>query len=239
MSASPKVWSKFSAKRKDGSVLNLRIMEMPRVPSVQEKVLDLLMTYFVPEEHTMAAAGVADSKEAMEEMYEFQNHALNMESMHIVICCLDTEDDQIGDIMGCSLMMFVRKEDPTPEFKFRTKEMEKVMEIVLQGFVASYDEMKVFDLDLGLIARGISVHPKYRGLGIAQEFLRTRRLICKEYGIPINGAWMTSYGTQIAAERDGWETVCELQHSDLEKKFNVKYAEEPPSTKFMIARIQL
>lgn len=57
MSASPKVWSKFSAKRKDGSVLNLRIMEMPRVPSVQEKVLDLLMTYFVPEEHTMVAAG--------------------------------------------------------------------------------------------------------------------------------------------------------------------------------------
>lgn len=57
MSASPKVWSKFSAKRKDGSVLNLRIIEMPRVPSVQEKVLDLLVTYFVPEEHTMAAAG--------------------------------------------------------------------------------------------------------------------------------------------------------------------------------------
>lgn len=59
--------------------------------------------------------GVADSEEAMQEMSEFQSHALNMESMHIVICCSDTEDDEIGDIMGCSMMMFVRKEDPTPE----------------------------------------------------------------------------------------------------------------------------
>ncbi|XP_022830887.1 uncharacterized protein LOC111359533 [Spodoptera litura] len=239
MSASPKVWSKFSAKRKDGSVLKLRIMDMPRVPSVQEKVLDLLMTYFVTEEHTILAAGVADSEEAMQEMTAMQNYMLTMESMHIVICCSDTEDDQIGDIMGCSMMMFTKKGDPKLEVEFRTKELKKLMEIVTNGFGESYDEMKVFDLDLCLYARGISVHPKYRGLGIAQEFLRTRRLICKEYGIPITGAWMTAIGTQKAAERDGWETVCELQHADLEKKFNVKYAKDPPSTKFMIARIEL
>lgn len=50
---------------------------------------------------------------------------------------------------------------------------------------------------------------------------------------------MTSYGTQKAAERDGWETVCEIQCEELGKFFGVKYGTNPPSTKFMIARIQV
>ena len=61
--------------------------------------------------------------------------------------------------------------------------------------------------------------------------------MCKEYGIPINGAWMTSYGTQIAADRDGWETVFEIQCQDLGKTFGVTYGTDLPTYKFMIARI--
>lgn len=65
----------------------------------------------------------------------------------------------------------------------------------------------------------------------------SRRMICKEYGVPINGAWMTSYGTQKAATRDGWETVAEIHYEEFGKQHNVIYEKDPPSCKFMIARI--
>ncbi|CAH1645394.1 unnamed protein product [Spodoptera littoralis] len=238
MSQPLKMWSKFSVTRKDGSVLKLRIMDMPRDPSVLEKVLNINLKYFVPEESTLKAARVAESAEAVEEITEFIINMLNMENHHIVVCCLDNDNDQINEIIGSSIMALTRKDDPKPEGGFKSKELMKVTEI-MDATSKMYDEVKVFNLDPWFSDRGLVVCPEYRGLGIGQEFLRVRRLICKEYGIPINGAWMTSYGTQKAAERDGWETVCELRYEDLEKKFNVTYGRHPPSTKFMIARIPL
>lgn len=51
-----KVWSKFSVTRKDGSVLKLRIMDMPRDPDVLERVRNINLKYFVPEESILKAA---------------------------------------------------------------------------------------------------------------------------------------------------------------------------------------
>ena len=48
---------------------------------------------------------------------------------------------------------------------------------------------------------------------------------------------MTSYGTQKAAERDGWETVCEVKFEELGKKLGLTFESDLPSSKFMIARI--
>ncbi|CAH0701102.1 unnamed protein product [Spodoptera exigua] len=237
MPNSNKVWSKFSVTKKDGSVLKLRIMDMPRDPSVQEKVLNINLKHFVLEENTFEAARVAENVEAIEEITGFIINMLNMDNHHIVICCLDN-DNQIDEVIGSSIMALTRKEDPKPEGGFKTKELMKLAEI-MNAMSESYDEVKEFDLNPCFSDRGLVVCPDYRGLGIGQEFLRVRRLICKEFGIPINGAWMTSYGTQKAAERDGWETVCELQYEDLEKKFNVTFPKNPPSTKFMITRIDL
>lgn len=66
-----------------------------------------------------------------------------------------------------------------------------------------------------------------------------RRMQCKEHGIPIHGAWMTSYGTQKAGERDGWITVYEIDYQELGPKHGVTFKKGPPSCKYMIARIDL
>ncbi|KAH9640727.1 hypothetical protein HF086_007298 [Spodoptera exigua] len=203
MSQPLKVWSKFSVTKKDGSVLNLRIVDMPE--DVKE---------------TMFIIGVPESAEAMEELKGSVGHMVTNEKPVFSICCLDNGKDEID------------------ELNFETKELQKLIEMS-DGLSEIYDDLKEFNLDPYLLDRGIVVCPEYRGLGIAQELLKVRRLISKEFGIPINGAWMTSYGTQKAAERDGWETVCEIQYEDLEKKFNVTYGRNPPSSKFMIARIPL
>ncbi|KAH9640736.1 hypothetical protein HF086_007307 [Spodoptera exigua] len=182
MSQPLKVWSKFSVTKKDGSVLNLRIVDIPKDPKLLEKALDYFFNYFIKEERTFKAA--------------------------------DTEDDQINDIIGASLLVLQTKADETKKHTFMAKELNKVSQMA-EDLAEIYDDRRAFNLDPYLLCRGVFVCPEYRGLGIAQELLRIRRLISKEYGIPITGAWMTSPGTQKAAERDGWETVCEVKFSDL------------------------
>ncbi|KAJ8729968.1 hypothetical protein PYW07_017006 [Mythimna separata] len=200
--------------------------------------MKLYINHFVKEENTFIAAGVPENEKAIEEVYEPILESFGKDGFHIVICCLDNDDDEIKVVTGASLMSLVSKGDPGPDFDFKTKELKKFSEI-LHGLEAKFNEMKEFDLERCFGDRGLFVCPEYRGLGIAQELLKVRRLICKENEIPINGAWMTSYGTQKAAERDGWETVCEVQYEDLGQKYGVTFTKEPPSTKFMVARIQL
>lgn len=55
MSLSLKVWLKFSVKKKDGTVLNLRIVDMPKY--LHDKVVNLYIDYFVKEEKTIVASG--------------------------------------------------------------------------------------------------------------------------------------------------------------------------------------
>ncbi|CAH0701104.1 unnamed protein product [Spodoptera exigua] len=238
MSGVLKVWSKFSVTRKDGTVLNLRIVEVSLQSNVIETVLKYYLQYFVIEENTFIAAKVPESEEAMEEITEFVLNSAGNEKPQVTVCCYDNGDDDNIEVLGVSIMTLVRKTEPPPKMEFKSEEMKKLMEIV-DGLTQIFDEEKVFNLDPCFSDRGLVVCPDYRGLGIAQELLKVRRLICKEYGIPVNGAWMTSYGTQKAAERDGWETACELQYEDLDKKFNVTFPKNPPSTKFMIARVAL
>lgn len=57
MSQPLKVWSKFSVTKKDGSVLNLRIVDIPKDPKIIEKALDNFFNYFIKEERTFKAAG--------------------------------------------------------------------------------------------------------------------------------------------------------------------------------------
>ncbi|XP_035432708.2 uncharacterized protein LOC118264337 [Spodoptera frugiperda] len=243
MSQPLKVWSKFSVTKKDGSVLNLRIVDIPKDPKIIEKALDNFFNYFIKEERTFKAAGVPDSEEAMQELrmaFDYGMDPSSQQKIEFSICCLDTGDDQIHDVIGGSILIYKTKADAEKEEKhvFNAAALNKVSQMA-EDLAEIYDDMRAFNLDQYFICRGVFVCPEYRGLGIAQELLRIRRLICKEYGIPITGAWMTSPGTQKAAERDGWETVCELKFSDLEKKFNVTYEKFPPTNKFMIARVEL
>ncbi|XP_049699911.2 uncharacterized protein LOC110377152 [Helicoverpa armigera] len=229
-----KVWSRFSAIAKDGTKYKFRIQDMP--DRLKEIVGGLYLEYFVKQEATFKAAGVPNSKESLAEVIEFMSVVTEDDSFHITVCCLDNDDDERTEVVGASMMALIKKGEPEPELRFQSPQLQKLME-VFNGLNDYFDEAKEFGLDRYYADRGLFVCSKYRGLGIAQEFLKTRRLICKEHGIPINGAWMTSYGTQKAAERDGWETVCEFQYEEFGKKYGVTFDKDPPSSKFMIARI--
>ncbi|KAJ8729965.1 hypothetical protein PYW07_017003 [Mythimna separata] len=235
MSESPKVWSKFTVKKKDGTVVKLRIIDAPE--TISEDVLTLYVKYFVNEESTFIAAGVPGSREAMQELQRPLLEEGSNSGMHVVVCCLDNGDDQNIEVIGASMMAVTSKNDRAPEYEFKTKEMQKLW-LIAGTLISYYDETTKFDLERRFSDKGLFVRPEYRGLGIAQELFKVRRLICKEFGVAVHGAWMTSYGTQKAAERDGWEVVCEVKYEDLEKKIGMEISSDLPSAKFMIARIQ-
>ncbi|KAJ8728277.1 hypothetical protein PYW08_016662 [Mythimna loreyi] len=229
-----KVWSTFSAN-KDGAAINLRIVDAPE--SVLEEVINQYMKYYVTEDTTFKAAGVTNNAAAMEELRVPMLKAIKEKGFHTMVCCLDTKDDQIKEILGVSMMVLTSKGDPEPEFDFNTEEMKKLFDIFCE-LESLYDEAKALNSDRFFSDRGLFVIPEYRGIGVELELLKARRLSCKENGIPVSGAWMTSSDTQKAAESDGWESAFEIKFEELGKKLGVNFDSDPPSVKYMVAKIQ-
>lgn len=64
-----------------------------------------------------------------------------------------------------------------------------------------------------------------------------RTIICKERGVPITSAWMTSIGTQKAAAKLGWEALSEISYEDLGKMVGTEFPKVPPSSKLMAKKI--
>ncbi|XP_028159812.1 uncharacterized protein LOC114352414 isoform X2 [Ostrinia furnacalis] len=152
----------------------------------------------------------------------------------------DEDPEVVGEIIGASMTIVVKKDDPEEDMNFtdkktKTKEVAALFAIIDILF-SKYDVMKDLNLDSFLDDRGVVINPKYRGLGIAQMFFNVRRQICHNLGIPLTGAWMTSAGSQKAAARDGWETVFEIPYEEFGKEAGVVFEDVPPSCKFMTAK---
>nr|XP_049699681.1 uncharacterized protein LOC110375471 [Helicoverpa armigera] len=228
-----KVWSKFSVK-KGGNVINLRIVDMP--DNLYEKVVNLYMNYYVKEDPIFKASGLLKSAAALEELREMMQKFTKGDGLYSVICCIDNGDDQVNDPIAASMMALTSKGDPEPKFELKTEEIKKMFEIYY-GMEAQFSEQKAVNLDRYYSDRGTFLNSEYKDLGILQELLKVRRLICKEQGIPMHGTWMTSHDLQSAAEADGWETAYEIKFEDLGKQYGVAFDKEPVSAKFMIVKI--
>ncbi|KAG6450271.1 uncharacterized protein LOC115443604 [Manduca sexta] len=232
----PKVWSRFSAKSKDGKVLKFRIEAM--TDDRKEDLMNLLMTYFVPEESMHRGPGIPKSPEAMAEILEVYKDLWSVKSnQNLTICVSDDETESRSELLGASLIALETREEEKTHYNPITEVIKKSIK-VYTCLATKYNVFEKHDLDEFYNGRGVVVHPKCRGLGIAQEFLRVRRLVCKEHSIPMTGAWMTSFGTQKAAIRDNWETVFEINTEDFGKEVGVKFENVPPTFLYMIGRCE-
>ncbi|KAG6450274.1 hypothetical protein O3G_MSEX006480 [Manduca sexta] len=232
----PRVWSRFSAKASDGTVLKFRIEDMTE--DRIEDVMTLLMTHFATEESLHRGSGVPKNPKAMAELQEIYKELWNEKPNQIVICVSDEETTTNSELLGASVMDLETREEASKEIRHdnaTTEEIKKFLEIITCLFT-KYNVFDKYDLDKFYDDRGVVVLPKCRGLGIAQEFFRVRRLMCKEHNIPMTGGWMTSFGSQKAAIRDNWETVFEINYEDFGKEVGVKFENVPPTCIFMIAR---
>ncbi|KAG6450273.1 hypothetical protein O3G_MSEX006468 [Manduca sexta] len=233
----PKVWSRFSAKAKDGTVLKFRIQAMTE--DRKEDLMNLLMTHYVPEESMHRCLGIPKNPEAMAEVLEIYKDLWSEKPNHnLTICVSDDETETRSELFGASLIILETREGKSKEIIHYNPVTELLKEsIKIYKYLSmKYNIFEKHDIDKYYYGGGVVVHPKCRGLGIAQEFLRVRRLVCKEHNIPMTGAWMTSFGTQKAAVRDNWETAYELNTEDIGKEVGVEFENVPPTFMYMIAR---
>ncbi|XP_028176396.1 uncharacterized protein LOC114364427 [Ostrinia furnacalis] len=237
MSQTPRIWRKFTVKSKDGE-LKLRIQDIPS--DRLDDLIDVYMKYFAPEETCYKAAGIFKNEEALAELREFVTRMINdvAKSPHnLTICCLDEDPEVVGEIIGASITIVDKKDDPETNLNFTTKTKEVgVCFAIISKLISRYNALKDHKLDIFLNARGVVVNPKYRGLGLAQMFFNVRRQICHDIGIPLTGAWMTATGSQKAAARDGWETAYEMTHEDFGKETGIVFENVPPTFKYMTGK---
>ncbi|XP_063358748.1 uncharacterized protein LOC134648196 [Cydia amplana] len=231
----PQVWLRFEKLKKDGTVMKLRIQDLP--PGRREEAADLMVRYFARDEPFRKAAGFSKNPEALEEYKEYVTKTLQDPATRTVMCCADTDDDdETPDIMGISSIAVETKWDWDTIDSHRTEESTKLNEMCKEVLANSgFNLLKKLNLTSYYADKSLLVLPEYRGYGISQQFLTVRRIMCSVDGIPITGAWMSARGTQISAERDGWETHFEHKFKDLSQKYGYTFEDVPPTEKFMAA----
>ncbi|CAG9786456.1 unnamed protein product [Diatraea saccharalis] len=229
-----RVYSRFTATRNDGSTVKLRIQDLPI--ECQEAVLDLFVNVYAKEEAMYKSVGACNSEESKAELMQLFQDVTQVLQPHVTICCIDDDPDVVGQIAGASMMYIAEGMTDLTKFQVETKELKKLFEIAVNALYC-YDITKDYNVKKYYEDLGIVVHPDFRKLGIANEIVKTRRLISKINKVPLAGAWMTAWGTQKAGANDNWETVVELAFDDLSKRFGVIFENTPPTCKYMIAKI--
>ncbi|RVE50543.1 hypothetical protein evm_004770 [Chilo suppressalis] len=229
-----RVYSRFVATRENGSTVKLRIQDMPA--ESQMDVMDLFGNVYVKEEAVYKASGIYLNEESRAEVMQLFQKMTGVLQPLIMVCCLDDDTDAVGKIVGASMMYLAEGIIDLSKFQVETKELKKLFEIAANALYC-YDVVKEHKVDKYYEDLGIVVHPDFRRLGIAKEFVRTRRLICKLDDVSMTGAWMTAFGTQKAGESDRWETVYELTFDELSKRFDVVFKDTPPTCKYMVAKV--
>lgn len=228
---SPKVWLRFEKQTRDGTLMKLRIQDLP--PERIGVATELMVKYFARDEPYRKATGFPNNPEALEEYRVYINKIFREAASRNVMCCADTDDDN-QDIIGISSVAVATESYWDMTAGKGTEEAKKI-NAIFYDVSHKFDILKEFNLSSYYSGKSLVVVPEYRGYGIAEKFLTVRRLMCGAYGIPMTAAWMSTFATQIAAAKDGWQTLCELDYGDIARRHGVSFEGVPPTNKYMAA----
>lgn len=71
----------------------------------------------------------------------------------------------------------------------------------------NFDTCQHYDVDKYLTSLGLIVVEKYRGRGIGEHFLRTRKAFCEAFGIKLTSTLFTSNYSNRIADKVGFKPV--------------------------------
>ncbi|XP_041978290.1 uncharacterized protein LOC121732473 [Aricia agestis] len=229
--AAPKVWNSFEGKRKNGATVKLRVQDVPE--ERMEEAFQFTNTYLLSEEVIYKASGLYKSEEGMKEYVEIITAANEYNPPKMMICCVDDGSKNGGEIAGTSIVSLDKDTDSLKDLveKFEVKSPE--LRNLIKAGIALEEEDLFRKYKTHYHGKGIVVHPNFRGMGIANEFVRLRGIICKENDVPMTAAWMTAKGSQRAAENNNWKTYTELLPEVIAEKSGLVFEKDAIPFKLM------
>ncbi|XP_063375046.1 uncharacterized protein LOC134662703 [Cydia amplana] len=218
---SHRVWPTFQATRNDGSLVKLRIQDLPE--NRIDEAVHLYIQYYIHDETLLKMAGISQNPKAVKEYELLISELIKDPASLSMICCEDDENSNVRQIVGVSMMSLitVERRDLFRKLQPETDEMrlylqwENIFNFDLIKHMKDQQIDSYYD-DIGLI-----VHPRFRKLGIATEFARARRWACVAQNVAAASAVVTSIGTKKIAKKDHWSTVKDFNLDDLGQRYGV------------------
>ncbi|XP_046742180.1 uncharacterized protein LOC124408920 [Diprion similis] len=231
-----RVWRVVDGRKKmpSGEVPRFIIQEVPE--SMEEELVDFMTKYFASEETLCVSQNLLSDPIAIREFRTVWKESLR-QGVSVVAIRENFESDEKPEIVGANVLAVVTKEDkdkPRSKMEVRSKQMNSIARVASR-FRADVDVTKIYGVDIYLTARGLSVHPSYRGQGIADALLQARTDIGQAYQIPATESIFAATAAQIVASRNGFEVLVEKKYTEiLDDEGNVAFPGVAPKfIKFM------
>ncbi|EAT34936.1 AAEL012862-PA [Aedes aegypti] len=187
----PQIWHTFQAgdPTSDNRLINYRVQDLP--PERVDDAIQHMCTHFLRDEPICRSLGLINDPVGVREIATIWRQVANQQC--VVVCFREGSDEifespAVRDFVSATLYMT--------------------------------EQGKLFDthqVDCFLSAWGLSVHPIYRGLGIATEILRARISFCRAFGLTLSATVFSHPGSQVPAAKVGFQDEVVKRFIDLVK----------------------
>jgi hypothetical protein len=109
------------------------------------------------------------------------------------------------EIVGMNLLLVKDVNDDNETNCDARGEKWKILSDIFAYIPTLFNPFEKYKVDKYLSAVGLCVHPDYRRRGIACEILKARHPLCKAFDIKLTTTIFTAIGSQVAAQRVGFE----------------------------------
>ncbi|XP_055586721.1 uncharacterized protein LOC129739333 [Uranotaenia lowii] len=207
--AFPSIWHSFKASDPyDGQPTTYRIQDLP--PNRWDDAIDHMCEYFLRDEPICASLQLADDPVAVRELRAIWSKVV--EQKCAVVCFKEDSEE----IIALNMLNVVSKEFQEP-IVLKSPTARVFVNSTLH-MTAKGDLFNRYGVDHYLSAWGLSVHPKFRGLGLATEVIRTRIPLAKTFGLALSATVFSHPGSQIPAAKVGFQDEVVESFADLAKE---------------------
>ncbi|XP_050085848.1 uncharacterized protein LOC126571403 [Anopheles aquasalis] len=207
----PSVWHRFSARAPDSNdqLVSYVVQDVPE--DRFEECIDHMCSYFIRDEPICRAIRLTSDPVGIR---EFSNLWRQVLLQHCAVVCLR---EDTGELVGANILTVVSRTDGKSALPIHSAGVRKMIDCTLY----LTEQAKLFErypIECFLSAWGLSVHPRYRGLGLAKEILYARIPLCKTLGLKLSATVFSHPGSQIPASKVGFRDAAVEKYEDLEKK---------------------
>ncbi|XP_055310798.1 uncharacterized protein LOC129573781 [Sitodiplosis mosellana] len=206
----PKVWCTFKASDiNTDAVVEYRIQDLPE-SRIQDGI-DFMAQHFCSDEPICEALEVSKDIDAIE---DFKLLWKLIFKQKMVLACFKSGSDQI---VGMNATFVKCKDDHFMEVLYTQIKSEKIRQYAEMMFLLreNFNIFEVYELDKHLSCIGLVIDRTYRRRGIAEQFLRCREAICREFGIRMTSTVFTADSSNRIADKVRFKMDKIIRYKDL------------------------